>query len=55
MIASSPNGPDAKTRIECDVTGGYNAKPGIHVYEFCPFCGHRVIEGDGHQVTVTLP
>jgi hypothetical protein len=46
---------EGKTRIDCENTGGYNVKPGVHVYEYCPFCGHPVIEGDSHELTVSVP
>lgn len=52
----TPGGePESKTRLDCENTGGYNVKPGVHVYEYCPFCGHPVIEGDGHELTVSVP
>ena len=55
MIVPPSADPDATTRIECANTGGYNVKPGVHVYEYCPFCGHPVVEGEGHEVVVPLP
>lgn len=55
MIVPPSADPDATTRIECANTGGYNVKPGVHVYEYCPFCGHPVVEGEGHEVVVSLP
>lgn len=52
----TPRGaPEQTTRIDCDNTGGYNVKPGVHVYEYCPFCGHSVVEGDAHELTITVP
>lgn len=47
--------PDATTRIECENTGGYNVKQGVHAYEYCPFCGHPVLENDGHELVLSLP
>jgi hypothetical protein len=42
------------TRIDCENTGGYNVRPGIHAYEYCPFCGHPVIEGEDHELTLSI-
>lgn len=42
------------TKIECDNTAGYNKKSGVHVYEYCPFCGHAISEGDAHELTVSI-
>jgi len=55
MIGPPADDQAATTRIECEKTSGYNEKPGVHVYEFCPFCGHSVIEGEGHELVVSLP
>ncbi|WP_435348723.1 hypothetical protein [Haloarchaeobius sp. HRN-SO-5] len=55
MIAPPADRPDATTKIDCETTGGYNVKPGVHVYEFCPFCGHPVVEGDDHELVITVP
>jgi hypothetical protein len=55
MIAPRGAESDATTRIECHNTEGYNVKPGVHAYEFCPFCGHRITEGDAHDLIVSLP
>ena len=52
MIVPPSSGPDATTRIDCENTRGYNVKSGVHVYEYCPFCGHRVDEG--HEIVVSL-
>ena len=46
MIVPPTADPDATTRIECANTGGYDEKPGVHVYEYCPFCGHAISEGN---------
>ncbi|MFC7132755.1 MULTISPECIES: hypothetical protein [Salinibaculum] len=46
---------DATTRIDCEVTGGYNVKPGAFVYEYCPFCGHPAIEGEDHEIEISVP
>jgi hypothetical protein len=42
------------TKIDCENTGGYNVRPGIHAYEYCPFCGHPVIEGEDHELTLSI-
>lgn len=55
MIPSAGPDPDATTRIDCENTDGYNVKPGVHVYEYCPFCGHPVIDGEGHQLSISFP
>ncbi|WP_313695274.1 hypothetical protein [Halorarum halobium] len=55
MITKPPNTTKATTRIDCDNTGGYNVKPGVHTYEYCPFCGHPVLEGTEHELIVSLP
>jgi hypothetical protein len=55
MIRRPDHDPDATTRIDCDNTEGYNVRPGVHVYEYCPFCGHPVIEGENHQLSISLP
>ena len=55
MIAPHADTPGVTTRIQCDNTAGYNVKPGIHLYEYCPFCGHPVTEGDDHELVVSLP
>ena len=55
MIGPSAREPDVTTRIECHKTRGYNVKPGVHAYEFCPFCGHRVTEGEAHDLIVSFP
>jgi len=54
-LAPPPGGRGPTTRIDCDVTGGYNVKPGAFTYDYCPFCGHPPLEGDEHVVSVTLP
>jgi len=54
MIAPPPDGPGATTRLNCENTGGYNVKPGVLTYEFCPFCGHRVAEDAAHEVVVSI-
>lgn len=46
---------DVTTRIDCDNTGGYSVKEGLFGYEYCPFCGHTVGDGDAHRVTLTAP
>lgn len=55
MIVPPEDTTAATTRIECDNTGGYNVKPGVHAYEYCPFCGHPVMDGDDHELVVSLP
>ncbi len=55
MIRSPEDDTGATTRIDCELTEGYNVKPGIHVYEYCPFCGHPAIEGEGHEISIALP
>ena len=55
MIVPPTGEPTSTTRIECEKTRGYNVKPGVHVYEYCPFCGHRVQEGNGHELIVSVP
>lgn len=55
MIVPPEDTTAATTRIECDNTGGYNVKPGVHTYEYCPFCGHPVMDGDDHEMVVSLP
>ena len=55
MVVPPSDDPDATTRINCDITGGYNVKPGVQIYEYCPFCGHAVVEGEAHEVVVSLP
>jgi len=55
MIVPPRTDPTTTTRIDCENTGGYNVKPGVHVYEYCPFCGHPVDRGDEHEVLVALP
>ena len=46
--------PQAKTRVTCDRTDGYNVKPGAHYYEWCPFCGHRTTEDDAHEIQIEI-
>jgi hypothetical protein len=48
----TPSDPSVKTRLQCDVTEGYNVKPGARLYEWCPFCGHRISDGDSHEITL---
>jgi hypothetical protein len=55
MIAPPANGTETTTRIDCENTGGYNVTPGVRIYEYCPFCGHRVLEGGAHELVVSLP
>ncbi len=55
MINTAADGTGATTRIDCETTDGYNVKPGVHAYEYCPFCGHSTTEGDDHQVVISLP
>lgn len=55
MIPTAGNDADATTRIDCENTEGYNVRPGVHAYEYCPFCGHPAIDGDGHQISISLP
>ncbi len=43
--------PRCKTRLQCAVTKGYTVKPGGHIYEWCPFCGHRISDDD-HVLTL---
>ena len=54
MIERPPTDPDATTRLECDETAGYTEKPGVHAFEYCPFCGHPVFRGDGHELEITV-
>jgi hypothetical protein len=54
MIEPPADDPAAKTRLDCEPTGGYNVKPGVHVYEYCPFCGHPIDRGTDHQVTISV-
>lgn len=57
MHTSSSAAGDATTRLHCDRTHGYTVKPGVLPFEFCPFCGHRVlVDGvdDAHELLVTL-
>lgn len=44
--------PRCKTRLQCAVTEGYTVKPGGHIYEWCPFCGHRISDDDDHVLTL---
>jgi hypothetical protein len=46
--------PTVRTRFSCEQTGGYNVKPGMRYYDWCPFCGHRA-DGDDHDTLVTAP
>lgn len=49
---TSATAPRARTRIQCDRTGGFNEKPGARYYEFCPFCGHRTDER--HEIEIEI-
>ena len=55
MIVPPTADQDATTRIECERTRGYNVQPGVHVYEYCPFCGHPIDGENGHELIVSLP
>jgi hypothetical protein len=52
MRLRTPHRPAVRTRISCTRTEGYNAKPGVHYYEWCPFCGRRT-DGADHELLVT--
>ena len=53
-FTAPPTGPTPTTRLQCDRTKGYTVKAGVHGYEWCPFCGHRVLNDDRHELSVDL-
>ncbi|WP_255152349.1 hypothetical protein [Halorarius halobius] len=55
MFVPPADDSSATTRIDCAVTGGYNVKPGAFFYEYCPFCGRATDDGDGHEISVSVP